>query len=70
MPFKVTVDYKACIGCEGCVQVCPANVYEMKEMDVEGEKKRVSVPVRESDCIGCMSCVTQCPVQAIKVEEA
>ncbi len=69
MPFKVTVNYKACTGCETCVQVCPSQVYEMQEMDVDGEKKNVSVPVRAQDCIGCMTCVAQCPSQAITVEE-
>ncbi len=69
MPFKVTVNYELCDGCETCVQVCPVQVYEMQEVEVKGQKKRVSVPVRAEDCIGCLACVSQCPTQAITVEE-
>jgi NAD-dependent dihydropyrimidine dehydrogenase PreA subunit len=62
---KVTVDLNACEGAGVCAEVCPMNVYDMKE--VNGEKK--ADPARAEDCIMCMACVNACPAQAITVEE-
>ncbi len=66
--FKVSVDWKLCNGDEICVQVCPVGVYEMQVKVVDGEEKKVSVPVNADECIGCMACATQCPTGAITVE--
>ncbi len=57
---KIIVDSK-CVGCETCVNNCPANVYEMKD----GK----SVPIRVEDCILCRTCESQCPEGAIQVVE-
>jgi len=43
--YKVEVDVEKCVGCEECVDVCPSDVFEMKD-----EK---SVPVNAEECIGC-----------------
>ena len=56
---KPIVDEKKCTGEGTCVQVCPVNVFEIKN----GK----SVPVRAKDCIGCRACETSCPTKAIKV---
>jgi len=64
----VKVDWKECNGCATCVGVCPANIYEMQNLD-DYQDSLKSVPVRESDRTLCISYVTACPVQAIEVHE-
>jgi len=59
--YKIEVDGDKCIGCEECVNICPVDVYEMKN-----EK---SVPVNAEECIGCESCVEVCEQEAITVTE-
>ena len=61
MAFRVTVDKEKCKGCEECVEVCTARVFEM-----QGEK---SVPVNGEKCLGCESCREVCEEQAIRVVE-
>ena len=61
MSFNVTVDADKCEGCEECVDICPADVFEM-----EDEK---SSPVNADDCMGCESCIEVCEPNAIVVEE-
>ena len=62
---EVKVDQDKCTGCGTCVDVCPVEVFELKEQG--GETK--SVPVNQDECLACMACVTQCPEEAIEVEE-
>jgi 2-oxoglutarate ferredoxin oxidoreductase subunit delta len=57
---KIIVSSK-CTGCETCVNICPASVYEIKD----GK----SVPMRENDCILCRTCESNCPEGAIQVIE-
>ena len=59
--YKIEVDKDKCIGCEECVNICPVDVYEMKD-----EK---SVSVNAEECIGCESCVEVCEQEAITVTE-
>ena len=61
MAFKVAVDREKCRGCEDCVEVCTASVFEMKE-----DK---SVPVNGEKCLGCGSCVEVCKEKAVTVQE-
>ncbi|MFC1854918.1 4Fe-4S dicluster domain-containing protein [Thermodesulfobacteriota bacterium] len=53
------VDEAKCEGNASCIEVCPADVFEM-----QGGK---SVVVRPDDCVECMACVENCPTQAIEV---
>ena len=59
--YKIEVDVEKCIGCGDCVDICPVDVYEMKD-----EK---SVPVNAEECIDCESCVEACEQEAITVTE-
>ena len=61
MAFIPTVDESKCEGCEECVDVCPVDVYEMKD----GK----SSPVNAEECLGCDSCIEVCEPGAITVEE-
>ncbi len=61
MAFTVEVDAEKCIGCEECVEVCPVDVYEMKDGKSE--------PVNADECLGCESCIEVCEQDAITVEE-
>jgi NAD-dependent dihydropyrimidine dehydrogenase PreA subunit len=61
MALKVEVEGEGCKGCEDCLEVCTAGVFEMKE----GK----SVPVNVEACLGCGSCVEVCKEKAITVEE-
>ena len=61
MPFKVVVKKEKCKGCEECLEVCTAQVFEMKE----GK----SDPVHSEGCLGCQSCVEVCTESAISVDE-
>lgn len=61
MGYKVTVDSEKCTGDSECVDVCPVEVFEMKD----GK----AVPVNEEECLGCESCVEVCETDAVTVEE-
>ncbi|WP_419008701.1 ferredoxin, partial [Desulfovibrio sp.] len=56
------VDTDKCVGCGECVDVCPVEVYEIKDGKSE--------PVNSEECLGCESCVEVCETSAITVEEA
>jgi len=61
MAFNPVVDEEKCVGCEECVDVCPVEVFELRD----GK----SVVVNAEECLGCESCVEVCEVGAITVEE-
>jgi len=61
MGYDVVVDNDKCEGCEECVEVCPVDVYEMKD----GK----SVPVNAEECLGCESCIEVCDQEAIAITE-
>lgn len=55
------VDVNLCEGCGTCVDVCPADVFEMED----GKAKAASA----DDCLDCGACVEECPTNAIGSEE-
>ncbi len=61
MGYSVKVDEAKCEGCEECVDVCPVEVYEMKD----GK----SAIIAEDECLGCESCIEVCESDAIEIAE-
>lgn len=49
-----------CIGCGMCLNVCPHNVFELKD-----GKAKVS---DKDSCMECGACAKNCPVSAIEVK--
>jgi len=55
------LDQEICIGCKGCVEICPFGIFEQKH-----GKARVV----ESQCVNCtddLLCVDTCPTSAIEI---
>jgi len=57
----ISVIAEDCIGCELCVELCPATptVFEMKEI--------TAYAVHPEACEYCMLCIDNCPTDAIKM---
>ena len=62
MAYNVNVDQDKCVGCGECVDVCPVEVYVLKDGKSE--------PENSEECLGCLSCTEVCESGAIQVEEA
>jgi len=65
---KVEVDWKKCKGDRICMDICPVNVFEIRDISEYPDTPK-SVPVRAKDCILCMVCVVNCPTNATTVSE-
>ncbi|GAB4262408.1 indolepyruvate ferredoxin oxidoreductase subunit alpha [Thermincola ferriacetica] len=50
-----------CEGCGNCVDVCPADVFVLKDGKAQAEN--------EDNCLECGACAEECPPQAINLEE-
>ncbi len=59
--YTITIDESKCVKCEGCVDNCPTDVWEMGENS--------AVPARPEDCEGCFTCVEVCEGECITIEE-
>ena len=57
MPAHVESDL--CVGCETCVDECPAEAITMEEGIAKVDKKK---------CTECKTCVDVCPSAAIRME--
>ena len=57
---NIKIDTDKCDGCGECVDICPSDVYEIKN--------DISVVINPDECIECCSCVEVCPLEAIEHE--
>ena len=55
--WVIKIDHDKCIGAADCVDVCPSDVFVIKN----GKSYAENV----DDCIECCACVTSCPTEAI-----
>lgn len=53
------LDADRCTGCGRCIEVCPHNVFELKD--------RKAVIINRDFCIECGACVKNCPFHAVAV---
>ncbi len=53
----VEVDLDLCVGAEECINVCPADVYDLVDGKVIAENI--------GECTQCMACEGVCPTSAI-----
>ncbi|MFH0987031.1 MAG: 4Fe-4S dicluster domain-containing protein [Candidatus Micrarchaeota archaeon] len=58
---QITIDRARCVGCGKCAQVCPAEMFLIKD-----RKSEVAKPLDQ--CLECHACEGQCPVKAIKIK--
>ena len=56
--MSIRIDKQKCVGCAGCVEVCPGNLIKI---DTDG-KAVIPYP---KDCWGCTSCLKECRHDAI-----
>jgi NADH-quinone oxidoreductase subunit I len=62
---KHTIDFKRCIGCSNCVQICPNDCMWMQKLD-DPELGKIERPgIDMGRCLFCGFCVEVCPTVAI-----
>jgi len=66
--FVTELDASTCIGCGRCYKVCPRDVFELVEREVEDDDDDFSDDTsmvmaigNAMDCIGCGACARVCP---------
>jgi NADH-quinone oxidoreductase subunit I len=65
-----TLDWKKCVGCNFCGQICPARAIEMTWIEVNGQmEKRPHPKVDYGRCTFCQFCVDVCPTGALGFSE-
>lgn len=64
--FVTALDQAKCIGCGRCYKVCPRNVLDLVERELDDDSDdddnaMVMSLANPTDCIGCGSCGRVCP---------
>lgn len=65
--FVTALDQRKCIGCGRCYKVCPRQVLDLVERELdddsddEDDNMMVMSIADAADCIGCSSCGRVCP---------
>ncbi|MFZ5579905.1 MAG: ferredoxin III, nif-specific [Pseudomonadota bacterium] len=64
--FVTDLNAATCIGCGRCYKVCPRDVFELVEREVEDDEEdednmMVMAIANALDCIGCGACGRVCP---------
>ena len=64
--FVSNLNQEDCIGCGRCYKVCPRNVLDLVEREVDDDdddddQSMVMAIANAADCIGCGSCGRVCP---------
>ncbi len=54
------INREKCIGCGGCVSICPVDAIELKNKTIN---------IDEEKCIECGKCVEFCPAGALKLKK-
>lgn len=57
--MSIKIDKEKCIGCSGCIEVCPGRLIYKDEND------RAYIKY-EKNCWGCTACLKECNKSAIK----
>lgn len=55
-------DYKRCLGCGVCKNICPVNAIKMTEATSKGE---IHPSIDNQVCLGCGTCIRACPANYI-----
>lgn len=55
---KITIDKEKCIGCQMCIQDCPAKNIKLNNQKAE---------IIDDECIMCGHCVAICPKNAVSI---
>ena len=68
-PKKVpSFNYKNCISCRICVQVCPVSALDLTREGKSGKYRNLFPELVDKDgCIGCAMCVKECPMDCINM---
>jgi len=67
--FVVALDQSTCIGCGRCYKVCPRDVFNLIEREIDDDDDdgfsddtaMVMALADPMDCIGCQACARVCP---------
>ena len=65
--YLLSISDELCIGCGRCYKVCPRNVLDLVERDIDDDddgdddNTMVMSIANAMDCIGCSSCGRVCP---------
>ena len=62
-------DYKLCVACNLCIQVCPTGVIDTKHPQNNDRKDILPWLQDYKGCIGCSFCTNICPTEAISMQD-